>query len=562
MMKPGRLIEELRTLATLLGSASASVNVIADELQQVGLLAGFGDEPEEDEDEPSAERRDDDDDDADEAPPWDELVARAEALLREAPSRVWKPAELVRAARDAGVHLSTLQGVHFGLMPRLRERGAIEEAAGGFRAASASPGAPPLPPARVEVEEAPKARRELPWGDIVPTAMRLLREAPLRRWGPAELARAVRDAGVAIDNLQGIHFGLVSRLEGQGAVSIDSEGKLRLSELLSGNGEAAPSAEPGGPHEEDALTEEIDACEMFLARQTSKQRTSQVALWAGRARELQERWNSGAEPGEARRASLRRVFGRLTRIAREQQCEWIDALTPDWTMPWGPYIAWHTAQLTGEPLELSDEARRALYGGLLRGLLLASRKSVPADDVVELLADALEVLPADDPDVRAVEARFGRVRRAVQPLVRRASSAVPKPAEPGPSAPAPVEKPNIDEPVLAVTRGRRAVIVGGTGAHEPQRQALQDAFGFSALDWAWLERGAHGQLDRTEERIKQGGYDVVLFLAGYTGHGSVPLLRACKSVGVPLVYLPRGYGATQVANSIEEQLVPRAAPGA
>ena len=75
------------------------------------------------------------------------------------------------------------------------------------------------------------------------------------------------------------------------------------------------------------------------------------------------------------------------------------------------------------------------------------------------------------------------------------------------------------------------------------------------LDWASSERGATGQFARTEERIKRGTYELVLFLAGYTSHKSVPLLRACKARGVPLVYLPWGYSLAQVARAIEEQLV-------
>ena len=64
--------------------------------------------------------------------------------------RTWKPAELCRAVRDSGVAIESLQGLHFGLMPRLRQRGAVREGAGGFQASellakeSPAPSAPAL----------------------------------------------------------------------------------------------------------------------------------------------------------------------------------------------------------------------------------------------------------------------------------------------------------------------------------------------------------------------------------------------------------------------------------
>ncbi len=116
--------------------------------------------------------------------------------------------------------------------------------------------------------------------------------------------------------------------------------------------------------------------------------------------------------------------------------------------------------------------------------------------------------------------------------------------------------------MLECTRGKRAVIVGGTGTREDHRVKLQKLLELDELDWATVERGASGAFGRIEERVKHGTYDVVLFLAGYTSHKSVPLLKACKAIGVPLVYLPRGYSAAQVVHAIQEQLVPASSAGA
>ncbi len=158
------------------------------------------------------------------------------------------------------------------------------------------------------------------------------------------------------------------------------------------------------------------------------------------------------------------------------------------------------------------------------------------------------------------------MRKAVAPLIRRPipspsspAPVVPRPSSPPPRPVAPHElvRAPVVESVLAQTRGKRAVIVGGTGGREDHRQALQSALELNELDWASSERGATGQFARTEERIRHGTYELVLFLAGYTSHKSVPLLRACKATKVPLVYLPRGYSVAQVSRAIEEQLAGR-----
>ena len=243
-------------------------------------------------------------------------------------------------------------------------------------------------PTEPAAREAPKVRRELPWGLIVPAAMALLRAEPDRVWGQSELVRAVRDSGVELDNLQGIHFGLTARLSGLGAVDLDDAGRLRLGVLVGGRSSAAPetarvatAADGETIDEVDSLAEEIDACELFLEAMAPEQRTAQLSAWAGRARELQDKWKGDSAVTSERRGALRRVFGRLSRITRDQQSGWVDALTPDWSMTWSTYVAWHTAKLAGESPALTADELRAIARGQLRGLLLPARKHVSSDEV-------------------------------------------------------------------------------------------------------------------------------------------------------------------------------------
>lgn len=492
-------------------------------------------------------------DDASPAPepevPWDALVDAAITLLHHAPARVWKPAELCRAARDSGIPLASLQGVHFGLMPRLRERKAVEDVAGGFRASKSvarDAGAEPAAP----------QRRELPWPAIIKAALELLRADPDRKWGQAELCRAVRDSGVAIDNLQGVHFGLTSRLDGLGVAEVDADGKLRLSALAGAQETAppaAPSAATGAPADEvDGLAEEIDACEFFLERMSAPQRDAQVAVWTGRARDLQDTWTARADVGPERRTALRRVFGRLKRIAAEQRCSWIDALTPEWVMSWDVYVAFHEALLAGEEPQLGEQEQQAFWRGKLRGLLLPARLHVSPQEAAEVIAAATALLDPADEDLAATVARFGAARKATPPIIRRAPVAAPRPSAPA----APVRE--VSPALLAAAAGKRALIVGGQGSREEHRRGVQEALGFAELDWVVSERGAAGHYSRLEERVRSQSYDVVLFLAGYTSHKAVPFLRQCRASGVPVVYLARGYGLAQICHALEEQWLPKA----
>lgn len=530
-----KVIKELRKLASLFTRVSESLEVIATQLDAPQQVERSADDEVE--------------------PPWDAIVDRALSLLRAEPERIWKPAELCRAVRDSGVAIEKMQGIHLGVMPRLKRMKVIAEVEGGFHASKLSISAD-SPPSDTEAspEAAEKQRRELPWAEIIPAAMRLLRAQPDRAWGQAELVRAVRDAGVALENLQGIHFGLTSRLSGLGAVDVDDDGRLRLGALASGHDpDPAPGAvRRAGPEDEvDALTEEIEACEFFLDGMTPEKRTAQVALWAGRARAVQ----ADAALAPERRSALRRVFGRLTRITRDQQCDWVDALTPTWETDWPIYIAVLTAELAGEEPELSAEQRCAHWRARLLGLSVANRR-VMRSEAEALINLASAVLPEDDEVLRTVSERFGvmRVAAARPPLIRRVTGEAPV-ARVEAQVPA-VEAPprTVQDAVLAVTRGKKAVILGGQGAREQHRESLQRLFEFAELEWVFSERNAGtSQFAKVEERVRNRSYDLVLFLAGYTSHKSVKVLKACKETGVPLVYLSRGYSVAQVERAIGDQ---------
>lgn len=79
---------------------------------------------------------------------WERITEEAMRILQREPGRVWKPAELSRAVLASGIQGGQLRGLHFGLIPRLRSSGVIDELEGGFRAAAAQQAEPQAVSAR------------------------------------------------------------------------------------------------------------------------------------------------------------------------------------------------------------------------------------------------------------------------------------------------------------------------------------------------------------------------------------------------------------------------------
>lgn len=410
-----------------------------------------------------------------------------------------------------------------------RISGILREAADAL-ARLAEPSPPPPKPA-----PPPKAPPvDWPWDRIVNAALLLLVQHPGRLWRQAELARAVRDTGIELPTTRGMHFGLVARLKERGAVIEDDSGALRAFTSTP----AAPTAEAPPADEIQVLADEIDATERYLTDLDRRMRTAQVAAWAGQARALQDA--PAADP--RRRQSLTAVFGRLTRITRDLDCGWIDALSREWSADWKNYVAWFKGVAAGSWPKLPPDAEQALHRAFLRGLLNPLRR-VATYEAQTTILEALEVLPPEDPDAAAAIARFGLPAEVPKPSRSRSDRETLAP-----------EREEAPEEVRAATRGRRLLMAGGQGAREEQRQAIQKALECAELEWVTSERGQAAPFVQLESRIRPGRYDMVLFLAAYTGHKSTAFLRAVKQAEIPLVYLPRGYGVAAVVDAIRLHL--------
>jgi hypothetical protein len=299
-----------------------------------------------------------------------------------------------------------------------------------------------------------------------------------------------------------------------------------------------------------ALSEEIDVSEPYLSGLSREQRTAQVCVFAGRAKALEARLGPQTadeqEANRGARVTLRRIFGRLTRIARELNCGWIDALSPDWTTDWPVYIERHQAIASGRDAQLSEEHEFAYQRAVLQGLLNSKRRALPPE-VSDTLADALEILPGDDPLVEEAIKRFGR------PPERHGSQLPRHRDEDAEDEPAP-ETYEVPAEVLLATEGRKVLMVGGQGARAGHQTAIQSTLRLSALEWVISERGKASGFLRAAAKIRPSSYDFVLFLASHASHASSAIVQACKRSEVPLVYLSRGYSVASIVRAIQEQL--------
>ncbi len=114
--------------------------------------------------------------------------------------------------------------------------------------------------------------------------------------------------------------------------------------------------------------------------------------------------------------------------------------------------------------------------------------------------------------------------------------------------------------VLAVTRGKRALVIGGQGAREDHRLALIEALELEALDWTPGERAKAASYSRLVPGIRAGRYGLVLFLVSFAGHKAAAAVAAVKDTGATLIYLNGGYSVAKVSHEIEKQYINRRIP--
>lgn len=177
----------------------------------------------------------------------------------------------------------------------------------------------------------------------------------------------------------------------------------------------------------------------------------------------------------------------------------------------------------------------------------------------EIVQRALEVLdagvtPEDPRFVRAMIAhqdklrkhtRFKRLRKAIRDLVTEDEAVDAESASDDSALPD-------DWPFRKRLADLRAAIVGGE-PRDPARQRVQDAFGFSNVEWINTESSAN--IQALASGIRGGKIDFVIVLRRFICQDVDRVgLSAARAADVPWISVERSYGVQQIRAAIERYL--------
>ena len=424
---------------------------------------------------------------------WEKILPEAERLLREQPERSWRPTELVRGIRESGLELKSYRGLHFAIIAQLRSANLINEGTGGEFTAKPVKG-----PESLDSKD--------------------------------ELSRSAHRATAAVSSME-----------------LPSESELSV-QLLQ------PERALHDPHDSalHSLAQEIEAVAPRLIRMTQRERTAQVAVWAGRARQMQDEIASltGASL-TGKRSPLRPVFTRLGELEKSLDCGSVDALSPSWSTDWKPYIEVNRAVSASDaPLVTLDQKRKYFQDGL-RALLEKRTTKLAVKEAPALIIEASQVLDESDPWLVDAVTKFGKHGD------RRSSESIPadpfrrqeESAERALAANAAAKKQGVPKSVLKASRGKRLLIAGGQGSHEALRLSVRKALQFKAVDWITGERNPN-PVELFALAVRNKRYDIVLLMSGTAPPDLQLLIAACKEVGASLYFLPVTPSIPSVAEAI------------
>lgn len=225
-----------------------------------------------------------------------------------------------------------------------------------------------------------------------------------------------------------------------------------------------------------------------------------VGCLAARARVLQQEWCQ--PPVETR---LQAVFSSLTRYVADAGLAYVVGLKREHEPPAGTWRA--------EVRERTARLHEAVYG----------------------VAPARQATGLSKPAPRPQKSQPPRKPR---PSRKDRSSAV---------------APEVPAAVLAQTRGRRGLVIGGDNRANA-RSRIQGALELQSLDW---EPGKKMRRVRaTARRLENGRYDVVIVLQNFISHKvtNMVLPAVPSGDGVVCAFVARGYGVDGIVRALRETL--------
>lgn len=283
-----------------------------------------------------------------------------------------------------------------------------------------------------------------------------------------------------------------------------------------------------------------------------------IGLVACRLRALQE--DSPSNIRAILERQIRKDFARLTQFSSDHQPGWVTGLSRLHKPETGSWISdadfwWKTLRSELGGLDLStDTAPNPEVALNALQEVVGARHPDPAQ-VRQAASQALAAgVVAEDP--RLVRLLIGRLdaltgEKSLKRLRRAVRNAMTDDDDDDDQL-LPDDLLPPDWPFLERTRGHFAVMVGGE-TRERRRALIQDALGFSGLEWISGYEIRHVQ--SLAERISSGRVGFVILLARFISHKVTDILvPALKASDIDWVVVRQGYGLQQISQAIERYL--------
>lgn len=321
-----------------------------------------------------------------------------------------------------------------------------------------------------------------------------------------------------------------------------------------------------------ALAREVEDGAAHFGVLDSKEQLAQLTIWIGRFRRLQAMEHVDVSDEDL--YTLQRVFPRLVGLSKQYEPGYIEAFRQGFNADWDAYIVDAEEQMRqateaarrnkdiehrrqqrdARELEQKRQAREQGQTAFeeLKGVI--ARYHLPDEGVEEFEAALTKVisgLGASDPELIELVMPYrdlltGGEFRALRKHLDRFRQEEAK--DDG----AVQEQ---YEDLLTLTRGRKALMIGGS-AREEMRRTLQKVFQFDELDWENYEGSRPVFLDSLEQRVRNRSIDLVLLLKNFIGHHVPERLRPlCQQHEIPCLMIEHGYGPSQIAEALRKGLI-------
>ena len=330
-----------------------------------------------------------------------------------------------------------------------------------------------------------------------------------------------------------------------------------------------------------ALAREVDDGERHFGMLDQKEQFAQLKIWIGRFRRLQAWVESGnADLSDDEVAQLREIFPRLVGISKQYMPGYIEAFSRAFETNWDAYVAEAEEQLR-VALELARQsketeqrrreiaskeqerrtvAREIGHSALdeLKGII--ARYHLPEEGVEEFheaLNRVISGLGTSDAKLIELVRPFaellgGKDFRALRRNLERVDPDEARRQETE-------EFREQFQDLIAVTKGKRVIMIGGDVREEKRRSLLQ-VFDFDELEWIRYEDARPVMLRSLEQRVRNRSMDLMLILKEFVGHHVSEQLRPeCEKQQIPCLMVEHGYGAAQVAEAVRRWVQSKAA---